>query len=157
MQHQVFSHKLLPKEKNLNVLLRPFYSVLLFFFVILNFINMRTKNLYGKNNKSNGVGVVRMYVTTCVTNKLQMNTVHLQQFLPNLRNWTSDYSRENCPLRNAWKFGRNCDSQISNETSITLNMVPAQNYSQFAWRSTRESSIRLTLVNSFNSHEYGKN
>ena len=39
-----------------------------------------------KNNKSNGVGVVRMYVTTCVTNKLQMNPVHLQQFLPNLHN-----------------------------------------------------------------------
>ena len=32
---------------------------------------MRTKNLYGINNKSNDVGVVRMYVTTCVTNKLQ--------------------------------------------------------------------------------------
>ena len=34
---------------------------------------MRTKNLFGINNKSNDVGVVRMYVTTCVTNKLQMN------------------------------------------------------------------------------------
>ena len=60
-----------------------------FSFVILNFIIMRTKNLYGINNKSNGVGVVRMYVTTCVTNKLQMNPVHLQQSLPNLHNWTS--------------------------------------------------------------------
>ena len=41
---------------------------------------MRTKNLHGINNKSNSnsVGVVRMYVTTCVTNKLQMNPVHLQ-------------------------------------------------------------------------------
>ena len=60
MQHQIFSHKLLLKEKNLNVLLRPFYSVLLFFFsfVILNFIITRTKNLYGINNKSNGVRVV---------------------------------------------------------------------------------------------------
>ena len=47
---------------------------------------MRTKNQYGINYRSNGVGVVRMYVTTCVTNKLQMNPVHLQQFLPNLRN-----------------------------------------------------------------------
>ena len=33
------------KKKNLNVFLRPFYSVLLFFF-------LRTKNLYGINNKS---------------------------------------------------------------------------------------------------------
>ena len=48
---------------------------------------MRTKNLYGINNKSNGVGVVRMYVTT--TNKLQMNPAHLQQFLANLHNSTS--------------------------------------------------------------------
>ena len=32
MQHQIFSHKLLLKEKYLNVLLWPFYSVLLFFF-----------------------------------------------------------------------------------------------------------------------------
>ena len=39
-----------------------------------------------KNNKSNGVGVVRMYVTTCVTNKLQKNPAHLQQFIPNLHN-----------------------------------------------------------------------
>ena len=29
---------------------------------------MRTKNLYEINNKSNGVGVVRMYVTTGVIN-----------------------------------------------------------------------------------------
>ena len=79
MQHQIFSHKLLLKGKNLNVLLRLFYRVLLFSFsfVILNFIIMRTKNLYGMNNKSNGVDVVRMYVTTCVTNKLQMNPIHL--------------------------------------------------------------------------------
>ena len=39
--------------------------------------------MYGINSKSNGVGVVRMYVTTCVTN---MNPVHLQQFLPNFHN-----------------------------------------------------------------------
>ena len=58
-------------------------------FVILNFNIMRTKNLNGVKNKSNGVGVVRMYVTTWVTKKLQMNPVQLQQFLPNLRNWTS--------------------------------------------------------------------
>ena len=50
---------------------------------------MQTKKFYGINNKSNGVSVVRMYVTTCVTNKLQMNPVHLQEFLPNLHNWTS--------------------------------------------------------------------
>ena len=50
---------------------------------------MQTKNLYKINNKSNGVGVVRMYVTTWVTNKLQMNPVQLLQFLPNLQNWTS--------------------------------------------------------------------
>ena len=31
-EHHIFSYKLLLKEKNLNVLLRPFYSVLLFFF-----------------------------------------------------------------------------------------------------------------------------
>ena len=42
---------------------------------------MRTKNFYGIKNKSNGVGVVRMYVTTYVTIKLQMNPVHLQQFI----------------------------------------------------------------------------
>ena len=35
-----------------------------FSFVILNFLIMRTKNLYGINNKSNDVGVVRMNVTT---------------------------------------------------------------------------------------------
>ena len=35
MQHQIFSNKLLLKEKNLNVLLKPFYSVLLFFFLSL--------------------------------------------------------------------------------------------------------------------------
>ena len=50
---------------------------------------MQTKNLHGINNKSKGVGVVRMYVTTFVTNKLQVNPVHLLQFLPNLHNWTS--------------------------------------------------------------------
>ena len=50
---------------------------------------MRTKNLYGINNERNGVGAVRIYVTTCVTNKLQMNPVYLQQFVPNLHNWTS--------------------------------------------------------------------
>ena len=50
------------------------------------FIIMRTKNLYGKKNKSNGVGLLRMYVSTCVTNKLQMNPEHLQQFIPNLHN-----------------------------------------------------------------------
>ena len=56
------------KEKNLNVLLRPFYSVLLFFVrYSKHFIIMRTKNLYGINNNSNGVGVMRMYVMTCVT------------------------------------------------------------------------------------------
>ena len=49
-----------------------------FSFVVLNFIIIRTKNLYGINNKSNGV-----------TNKLQMNPVHPKQFLPNLHNWTS--------------------------------------------------------------------
>ena len=48
---------------------------------------MRIKNLYGINNKSNGVGVVRMFVTSCVTNKLQISPVHLQKFLPNIRNW----------------------------------------------------------------------
>ena len=57
--------------------------------VIRNFIIMRTKNVYGINNKSNGVGVMRMHITTCVTNKLQVNPVHLQQFLPNLLNWPS--------------------------------------------------------------------
>jgi len=75
-----------------SVLLRPFYSVLLFFsisVVILNFIIMQTKNLHGINNKSKGVGVVRMYVTTFVTNKLKINPVHQLQFLPNLHNWTS--------------------------------------------------------------------
>ena len=55
-------------------------------FVILNLIIMRTKNLNEINNKSNGVGIVRMYVTICVTDKLQMNPVHLQQVLLNLRN-----------------------------------------------------------------------
>ena len=47
-------------------------------------VKMRTKNLYGINYNSNDVGVVRMYVTTCVTNNLQMNPIHLQQFLPTL-------------------------------------------------------------------------
>ena len=50
---------------------------------------MRTKKLYGINNNSNDVGVVRMYVTTCVTSNLQMNPNHLQQFLPNLHKWIS--------------------------------------------------------------------
>ena len=30
-----------------------------------------------------------MYETACVTHKLQMSPVRLQQFLPNLQNWTS--------------------------------------------------------------------
>ena len=80
MQHQIFLHKPLLKAKNLNAVLY------IASFVILNFIIMRTKYLYGINNKSSGASVVRMYVTTCVTNKLQMNPVHLQQFLPNLHN-----------------------------------------------------------------------
>ena len=51
-------------------------------YLILNFIIMRTLNLCEINNKSNGLGVLGVYVTTCVTNKLQMNPVHLQQFFP---------------------------------------------------------------------------
>ena len=50
---------------------------------------MQTKNLHGIKNKCNGVGVVGMYVTACVTNKLQMNPVHVLQSLANLHNWTS--------------------------------------------------------------------
>ena len=83
MQHQIFLHKLLLKAKNLNALLRPFYSV---FRYSKLYHHGNYKYLYGINNKSSGVSVVRMYVTTCVTNKLQMNPVHLQQFLPNLHN-----------------------------------------------------------------------
>ena len=82
MQHQILSHKRLLKEKNLNVFCGrfivsppPFFSSS---FVILNFFIMQTKNLYGISNKSNSVGLVRMHVTTCDTNKLQMNLVHLQ-------------------------------------------------------------------------------
>ena len=169
MQHQIFSHKLLLKEKKLKRFVKAVLKcppLFFFSFVILNFIIMRTKNLYGINNKSNGVRVVavitrrpycprltpygfhcdawrgktklfwspgtisppcdkaevRTYTMTCVTNKLQMSPV--QQFLPNLH-----YSSHNWPLRNAAKFGRHCDSQISYETSITLNTVPAQNSS----------------------------
>ena len=43
------------ERKNLNV---PSFS-----FVILNFIIIPTKHLYGINNKSDGVGVVGMYET----------------------------------------------------------------------------------------------
>ena len=48
-------------------MLRPFYSVLLFnfSFIILSFIIMRTKKMYGIKNESNGIGLVRMYLTTC--------------------------------------------------------------------------------------------
>ena len=55
------------KDKNLNLVLRPFYSVLLFTFsfIILSFIIMRTKKMYGIKNESNGIGLVRMYLTTC--------------------------------------------------------------------------------------------
>ena len=42
---------------------------------------MRTKNLYGINSKSNSVE--GMYVTTCVTNKPQMNPLR-QLFLAQL-------------------------------------------------------------------------
>ena len=88
MQHQIFSHKLLLKEKKTFIFYffycRRFIVSSSFSFVILNFIIMRTKNLYGINNKSNGVGVVRMYVTSCVTNNLQTNPVHLKKFVPNL-------------------------------------------------------------------------
>ena len=72
-----------------SVLLRPFYSVLLFFLFLSLFLTLsscKLKNMHGINNKSKGVGVVRMYVTTFVTNKLQINPVHLLQFLPNLHN-----------------------------------------------------------------------
>ena len=91
MQHQIFSHKLLLKEKKTQTFcsgrfIESSSFSLSFSCVILNFIIMRTKNLYGINNESNGVGAVRMYVTTCVTNELQMNPVHLQQFVPNLHN-----------------------------------------------------------------------
>ena len=89
MQHQIFSHKLLMKEKKTQTFCcgRFIESFSFYFsFVTLNFIIMRTKNLYGINNESNGVGAVRIYLTTCVTNKLQMNPVHLQQFVPNLQN-----------------------------------------------------------------------
>ena len=51
-----------------------------FSFVILNFIIVRIKNLYGINNNSNGLCVVRMYVTTCVTNKLQMTRCTCNNF-----------------------------------------------------------------------------
>ena len=37
-----------------------------FSFVILNFIIMRTKNLYGINDKSNGVGVVRVRAVSVI-------------------------------------------------------------------------------------------
>ena len=37
-----------------------------------------TKNTYGINNKSNGV--VRMYVTTSVTHKLELRINHFQTF-----------------------------------------------------------------------------
>ena len=86
MQHQIFLHKLLLKEITFCCGRFIASSSFSFSIVILNFIIMRTKNLYGINNKSSGVSVVRMHVTTCVTNKLQMNPVHLQQFLPNLHN-----------------------------------------------------------------------
>ena len=69
MKHQIFSHKLLLKEKSLTVLFAAVFiesSFFSFSFVILNFIIMRTKHLYGINNKSNGLGVERMYVMTCV-------------------------------------------------------------------------------------------
>ena len=90
MQHQTFSPRLLLKGKNLNVLLRTIYSVLLFFFFFRHSkLSCELKTVYGINNKSNGVGVVCMNVTTCVTNDHQMNPVNLQQFPPNLHNWTS--------------------------------------------------------------------
>ena len=87
---------------------------------------MRTKNLRGINNKSNGVGVERMNVTTCVTNKLQMNPVHLQQFLQNLHNCTAANQLFRAQLvsskrREIWQTLR-----ISYETSITLNTVLGQ-------------------------------
>ena len=110
-------------------------SSISFSFVIANFIFMRTENLYGINNKSNSVGVVRMYVTTCGTNKLQMNPDHLQQFLPNLHNWTSVTQLFQAQLTSSkrMEIGRHCDSRISYEKSITLNTVPAQNYSQYIY------------------------
>ena len=81
---------------------------------------MRTKNLYGINNKSSGVGVVRMYVMTCVINKIQMNHVHLQQFLPYLHNCTS----ANQLFRAQFASSKSTEIwqtlRISSETSITL-------------------------------------
>ena len=59
MQHQTFSHRILLKEKNLNVLLRTIYSVLLFlFFFRYSKLSCELKTVYGITDKSNGVGVV---------------------------------------------------------------------------------------------------
>ena len=66
MQHQIFSQKLLLKEKTQTFCCSRFIVCSSFSFAILNFIIMRTKSLYGINNKRNGVGIVRMYATTCV-------------------------------------------------------------------------------------------
>ena len=46
-----------------------------FSLVILNLIIMRRKNLYGMNNKNNGLGIVRMFVTTCATNPCPPATI----------------------------------------------------------------------------------
>ena len=68
VQHQIFSHKLLLKEKTQTFCCGRFIvcSSFSFSFAILNYIIMRTKSLYGINNKRIGVGIVRMYATTCV-------------------------------------------------------------------------------------------
>ena len=133
-------------------MLRPFYSVVspfFFFFRYLNFIIIQTKNLYGISNKSNGVGVGRMYVTTCVTIKLQMNPVHLLQFLPNLRNWTSVNQLFQAQLA-FLKRMEICQTLLfTNKLWKEHNFEygPAQNYSQFdQYRSIRTPGLWVTEV-----------
>ena len=59
-------------DKKLNVLLRPFYSVLLFFFFFRYsklWQSANSKHVW-YNNKRNGIA--RMYVTICVTYKPEL-------------------------------------------------------------------------------------
>ena len=64
-----------------------------------------TKNMYGVNNRSNGV--VRMYVTTSVAHKLEMRT-DLLTFMQIVGNFcTGPYSKL-CPFHNLFVYRNFC-------------------------------------------------
>ena len=92
-------------------------------FVILNFIIMRKSSAYVCND---------------FRYQYEMNAVHLQQFLPNLHNWTAVNQLFQAQLASSkrmviWRTLRFTDK--------LSNTVAAQNYLQSAWRPTDQYAL----------------